>query len=323
MRPKISTSAALLLLLAGPCAAQSGVDAYPTRPIRLIVPYAPGGGSDFVARIVALKMPELIGQNLVIDNRGGAAGLIGTEIAARTAPDGYTLLLADSALTINTTYYKNAKYDPQRDFAPITNVAETPYLVAVSVNAPWRTAQELVTAAKAQPGHYSFGSGGNGAGSHLTGELFQLRAGAKLTHVPYKGVGPALADMIAGQIPIVFTSAPPAMSLLKAGRMRTLGVATAKRSVFLPDVPTLSEQGIPVVVTNWYGIASVGATPVPVLDKLHAALMRIVAMPDVKERFSQGALEPAPMSREQFRRMIADDVKVWAEVVRSANLVGE
>lgn len=314
--------ASMAAVTAAPCAAQSP-DGYPNRPIRVIVPYSPGGGSDFVARIVASKMPEVLGQNLVIDNRGGAAGLIGTELAARAAADGYTLLLADSALTINVTYYKNARYDAQRDFAPLTSVAETPYMVAVSPNAPWRTAQELVAAAKAQPAKFAFGSGGNGAGSHLTGELFQLRAGVKLTHVPYKGVGPALADMIAGQVPIVMTSAPPAMGLLKANRMRTLGVATAKRSAFLPDVPTLSEQGVPVVITNWYGFAAVGGTPAPVLEKLHAALLKIIAMPDVREKLAGGALEPLPVSSEQFRRMIAEDVKVWAEVVRSANLQGQ
>lgn len=323
MRTIFHTLAALLLLIATPCMAQSSADAYPNRPIRLIVPYSPGGGSDFIARLVAAKLPELLGQNIVVDNRGGAAGLIGTELAARAPADGYTLLLVDSALTINVTYYKNAQYDPIRDFAPVTNVAETSYLVAVPANAPWQSAKELVAAAKAQPGRLTFGSGGSGAGSHLTGELFQLRSGAKFTHVPYKGVGPALADMIAGQISMSFTTPPSVMGLIKAGRVKSLGVATPKRSVFLPDVPTLSEQGIPVVVANWYGIASVGGTPALVLDRLHTALMRMIAMPDVKERLSQGGLEPAPMSQQDFRRMIAEDVKVWAEVIRTANLRGE
>jgi tripartite-type tricarboxylate transporter receptor subunit TctC len=323
MRLNTPCVAAILALTAGHCLAQSGAGNYPNRPIRLIAPYAPGGGTDFVARIVAAKLPELIGQNIVVDNRPGAAGLLGTELAARAAPDGYTLLLVDSALTINVTYYRNAKYDPLRDFAPITDVADTPYLVAVPAGSPWRNARDLVAAAKAQPGRLTFGSGGNGAGSHLTGELFQLRSGAKFTHVPYKGVGPAMSDTIAGQIHMTFTSAPPAMGLIAAGRVKALGVAMPKRSPFFPDVPTFTEQDIPVVVTNWYGVASVGGTPAPVLNLLHAALIRMIAMPDVNERLRSGGLEPAPMSQEQFRAMIAEDVKTWAEVVRTAKLRGE
>lgn len=320
MRLTTRCVAAILALTTGPCLAQSGAGNYPNRPIRLIAPYAPGGGTDFVARIVAAKLPELIGQNIVVDNRPGAAGLVGTELAARAAPDGYTLLLVDSALTINVTYYRNAKYEPLRDFAPITDVADTPYLVAVPAGSPWRNARDLVAAAKAQPGRLTFGSGGNGAGSHLTGELFQLRSGAKFTHVPYKGVGPAMSDTIAGQISMTFTSAPPAMGLIAAGRVKALGVAMPKRSPFFPDVPTFTEQDIPVVVTNWYGIAAVGGTPEPVRNLLHAALIRMIAMPDVNERLRSGGLEPAPMSQAQFRAMIAADVKTWAEVVRTANL---
>jgi len=320
MRQRSTATVFLFAIGATTCAAQSTPDTYPNRPIRLIAPYAPGGGTDFVARIVAAKLPELIGQNIVVDNRPGAAGLIGTEIVARAPADGYTLLLADSALTINVTYYKNAKYDALKDFAPVTNVAETPYMVVVSASAPWQNAADLVAAAKSQPGRIAFGSGGNGAGSHLTGELFQLRSGAKLTHVPYKGVGPALADTLAGQIGITFSSAAPAMGLIRSGRLKTLGAAIPKRSALLPEVPTLAEQGVPVIVANWYGIAAVGGTPKPVIDRLHAGLLKVLANPEVKERFAQGALEPAPTSQEQFRKMIAEDVKVWAEVVKAAGL---
>lgn len=294
---------------------------YPTKPIRLIVPYPPGGGTDFVARIVALKLPDAIGQNVIVDNRAGAAGLIGTNLAARAPADGYTLLLVDSSLPINVSFYKNAKYDALKDFDPVTDVADTPYLLVVQQGSPYQSVRDVVNAAKAQPGRINFGSGGNGSGGHLTGELFQLRSGVKLTHVPYKGLGLALSDVMGGQIQMTFTSAPSAMALIKSTRIKALAVTTEKRIASLPDVPTFGEQGVKdVLVTNWYGIASIGGTPRPVLDKLHAALLRVIAMPDVKERLVSGALEPAPMSQEAFRKLIAEELKRWAAVVRDAGI---
>jgi tripartite-type tricarboxylate transporter receptor subunit TctC len=326
MTERIHGCTALAGLLAGAAlyAACAMAQPYPTKPIRLIVPYPPGGGTDFVARIVALKLPEVIGENVVVDNRAGAAGLIGTELAARAPADGYTLLLVDSSLTINVSYYKNAKYDALKDFAPITDVADTPYLLAAQPGPPYQSVRDVINAAKAQPGKINFGSGGNGSGSHLTGEFFQLRAGVKLTHIPYKGVGLALSDVIAGQIQTTFTSAPPAMGLIRSGRIKALAVATEKRIAALPDVPTFGEQGVKdVVVVNWFGIASIGGTPKPVLDKLHAALLRVIAMPDVKERLASGALEPAPMSQEAFRKLIAEELTRWAAVVKNAGIKPE
>ncbi|MDB5808832.1 MAG: extra-cytoplasmic solute receptor [Betaproteobacteria bacterium] len=301
------------------CAATA--QSYPLKPIRLIVPYPPGGGTDFVARLVALKLPDELGQNVVVDNRPGAAGLIGTELAARAPADGYTLLLVDSSLPINVTYYKNAKYDAIKDFDPISDVADTPYMLVVAPNGPYQTVRDLISAAKAQPGRINYGSGGNGSGGHLTGELFQIRAGVKLTHVPYKGLGFALTDVIAGQIQTTFTSAPPAMALIKSGRIKSIAVATEKRIASLPDVPTFGEQGVRnLVVVNWYGIASIGGTPKPVLDKLHAALLKVIALPEVKERFAQGALEPAPMSQAAFRKLIADELARWSSVIKTAGI---
>ncbi len=321
---KYCYSAAVAMLAGATLCASALAQTYPTKPIRLIVPYPPGGGTDFVARIVALKLPEVIGENVVVDNRAGAAGLIGTELAARAPADGYTLLLADSSLTINVSYYKNAKYDALKDFAPITDVADTPYLLAAQPGSPYQSVRDVINAAKAQPGKINFGSGGNGSGSHLTGEFFQLRAGVKLTHIPYKGVGLALSDVIAGQIQTTFTSAPPAMGLIRSGRIKALAVATGKRIAALPDVPTFGEQGVKdVVVVNWFGIASIGGTPKPVLDKLHAALLRVIAMPDVKERLASGALEPAPMAQDAFRKLIAEELTRWAAVVKNAGIKPE
>ena len=322
--PKKLIDAAAIAVVAGAAcliAVTACAQTFPSKPIRLIVPYPPGGGTDFVARVVALKLPEVIGQNVVVDNRAGAAGLVGTELAARAPADGYTLLLVDSSLPINVSYYKNAKYDAIKDFAPITDVADTPYLLVVGQGSPYQSVRDLISAAKAHPGKINFGSGGNGSGSHLTGELFQLRAGVKLTHIPYKGLGLALSDVIAGQIQATFTSAPAAMGLIKSGRIKPLAVASAKRIAPLPEVATFAEQGVKdVVVTNWYGIASVGGTPKPVLDTLHAALLRVIAMPDVKERLTSGGLEPAPMSQEAFRELIAEEVTRWAAVVRDAHI---
>ena len=325
-RKKLIDAAAIAVVAGAACliAVTACAQTFPSKPIRLIVPYPPGGGTDFVARVVALKLPEVIGQNVVVDNRAGAAGLVGTELAARAPADGYTLLLVDSSLPINVSYYKNAKYDAIKDFAPITDVADTPYLLVVGQGSPYQSVRDLISAAKAQPGKINFGSGGNGSGSHLTGEFFQLRAGVKLTHIPYKGLGLALSDVIAGQIQTTFTSAPAAMGLIKSGRIKPLAVASAKRIAPLPEVATFAEQGVKdVVVTNWYGIASVGGTPKLVLDTLHAALLRVIAMPDVKERLTSGGLEPAPMSQEAFRKLIAEEVTRWAAVVRDAHIKPE
>jgi len=323
MKRIVGRSGMAFLLAGAFFGAAAFAQTYPVKPIRLIVPYPPGGGTDFVARVVALKLPEEIGANVVVDNRAGAAGLVGTELAARAPADGYTLLLVDSSLPINVSYYQNAKYDAVKDFDPITDVADTPYLLVVQPGA-YQSVRDVINAAKAQPGKINFGSGGNGSGSHLTGEFFQMRAGVKLTHVPYKGVGLALTDVIGGQIQTTFTSAPPAMALIKSGRIKALAVATEKRISSLPEVPTFGEQGVKdVVVVNWYGIASIGGTPRPVLDKLHAALLRVIAMPDVKERFASGALEPAPMSQAAFRKLIAEELTRWAAVIKTAGIKPE
>ena len=312
-----AAAAGTLFLVAG-VAAQD----YPTKPIRLIVPFGPGGGSDFVGRVVGLKLTEQLGQSVVVDNRPGAASLVGTEIAARAASDGYTLLLADSGFTINIAYYKNAKYDALKDFDPITVVAETPYLLVVNPGLPYvGSLKEFIAAAKAQQGKINIGSAGNGSGTHLSGELFKLRAGINLTHVPYKSAGASVADVVGGQIQSSMTSAPPALPLAKAGRLKILASAAAKRTALLPDVPTFEESGVPgVQVTNWYSVMSVGGTPKPILKRLHDELTRAIATPDMRERLAGGALEPAPNTPEQFRKMIANELQRWARVMKEAGL---
>ena len=295
---------------------------YPSKPIRLIVPYGAGGGSDFVGRLVGQKLTEQMGQSVVVDNRPGAASLLGTELAARAAPDGYTLLLADSGFTINPAYYKNTKYDPLKDFDAITVVAETPYVLVVNPALPYAgSLAEFIAAAKAQPGKLNIGSAGNGSGTHLSGELFKLRAGLDLAHVPYKSAGAAVADVVSGQIQSSMSSPPAAMTLIRAGRLKVLASAAASRTALLPDVPTFAELGVQGVhVTNWYSVMSVGGTPRPVLKRLHEELTRAIASPDMRERLAAGALEPAPNTPEEFRKMIAAELQRWGQVMKEAGI---
>jgi len=298
---------------------------YPSKPIRLIVPFGAGGGSDYVGRLVGLKLTEQMGQTVVVDNRPGAASLVGTEIAVRAAPDGYTLLLADAGFTINIAYYKKAQYDALRDFDPITVVGEAPYLLVVSPGLPYAgSLKDYIAAARAQPGTINLGSAGNGSGTHFSGELFKLRAGVTITHVPYKSAGASVADVVGGQIQSTMTSPPPALALAKAGRLRILAQATAKRTALLSDIPTFEEAGVTGVhVTNWYSVMSVGGTPTPVLKRLHEELMRAIAAPDTLQRLAAGALEPAPTTPAAFRTKIEGELRRWAAVVKDAGIKQE
>jgi tripartite-type tricarboxylate transporter receptor subunit TctC len=298
---------------------------YPNRPIRLIVPFGPGGGSDYVGRLVGQKLTAQMGQQVVVDNRPGAASLVGTEIAARAAPDGYTLCLCDVGFTINPAYYRKTAYDPIKDFDPIMVVAETPYIIVVNPGLTYASGiKDFVAAARAQPGKINLGSAGSGSGSHFAGELFKQRAGLNLTHVPYKSAGLSSADVASGQIQASMSTAPAAMPMVKAGRLKILASCGAKRSALLPDVPTFAEAGINgVVMTNWYSVMSVGGTPKAVIKRLHEELSRAVASPDMRERLASAALEPAPNTPEQFRKLVADELQRWRNVMRDAGIKPE
>ena len=315
-------TAALLSAFAAASALSAPAQEYPNRPIRLIVPFAPGGGSDFVGRLIGQKLTEQMKQQVVVDNRPGAASLVGTQIAARGAPDGYTLLLADAGFTINIAFFKDPKYDAFKDFDPISVIAGTPYILVVNPGLPYaKSLKDFIAAAKAQPGKIAIGSAGSGSGTHMTGELLRLRAGINLTHVPYKSVGPAMADVVAGQIQSTFSTPPTSLPLAKAGRLRILAAAGPKRSPLLPDVPTFAENGISDVnVSNWYSVMSVGGTPKAVIKRLHEEIHRAIAAPDMRERLATAALEPAPNSPEEFRAMLAREIKRWAGVVKDAGI---
>ncbi len=311
-------SCVCLVALAAPAAAQD----YPNRPVRLIVPFAAGGGSDFVGRLIGQRLGEQMGQTVVVDNRPGAASLVGTQIVARAMPDGYTLILADSGFTINMAFFKDPKYDALKDFDPVSVIAETPYILVVNPSLPYvGSLKDFVAAAKAQPAKLAIGSAGSGSGTHMTGELFRLRAGINMTHVPYKSVGPAIADVVGGQIQSTIATAPVTLPLVKAGRLKMLAAASATRSKLLPDVPTLAEGGVTdVIVSNWYSIMSVGGTPKNVIKRLNDEIHRAIAAPDFRERLAASALDPAPNTPEQFRKMVEGELVRWKGVVKSAGI---
>ena len=307
------------------CAPTFAADGYPVKPIRLVVPYSPGGGSDVVARIVGLKMAESLGQTIVIDNRPGAAGMLGADLVANALADGYTLLLADAAFTINSSYYtKQARYDALKSFTAVALIADTPYLLMAHPGVAASNLKEFIALAKAQPGKINVGSSGTGSGSPLVGELFKLKAGVNMNHIPYKGAGPSTADVMAGQIQATFAGAAGVVALVKSGRLKALVAASAKRTPLLPDVQTFIEQGFPdLVVTNWYGIAAPAGTPQAVVKRLYGEITRAVAQPDARERLTNAALDPVTPSPEQFRNLIEVEMKRWAQVIKDANLKTE
>jgi tripartite-type tricarboxylate transporter receptor subunit TctC len=330
MNTRASAAMAVLLLSIVTATAVSAQpasrgDTYPSKPIRLIVPFGPGGGSDYVGRLVGQKLSEQTGQTVVVDNRPGAASLVGTEIVARSAPDGYTLCLCDVGFTINPAYYRKTSYDALRDFDPVTVIAETPYILIVNPGLPYAgSLKQFVAAAKAQPGKINIGSSGSGSGTHFSGELFKLATGIDLTHVPYKSAGLSTTDVASGQIQSSMSTPPASLGLVKAGRVKILASAGAKRSALLPDVPTFAESGVSgVLVTNWYSIMSVAGTPKPVLRRLHEELTKAIASPDMRERLASGALEPAPNTPEEFRKLIAAEVQRWQRVMKEAKIQPE
>ncbi len=310
---------AALALAAGLAHAQD----YPTKPIRMIVPYPPGGGTDVVARIVNEKLSAELGQPIVIDNKGGAGGSVGTELASKAPPDGYTILLTLSSHTINPKLYPKLGYDVERDFIPISLAASIPQIIVANPAVPATTVAELVALMKANPGKFNYASVGIGSPAHIAGELLKLKTGAQMTHIPYKGGGPAMTDVIAGQVQLAIVSMPAALQFVKAGRVKAIAVASAKRSASAPDVPTIAEGGLDVVVESWYGVLVPAKTPAPIVAKLNAAMVKVLAMPDVKEKlFAQGA-EAVSNTPAEFEAIIKDELGRWEYVIREAKITPE
>jgi tripartite-type tricarboxylate transporter receptor subunit TctC len=291
---------------------------YPTRPVTLIVPYSAGGGNDVMARIVAERMSRTLGQQIVIENKGGAGGSIATRQVAKAAPDGYTLGLGGTGtLAINPTLYHNVGYDPRKDFVPVGLIATSALVVLVNPQVDAKTIPELIALAKRDPGKLNYASAGVGSGIHLGAELFAYMAGIKLTHVPYKGSAPALTDLIGGHVSIYFSSLPPAISLVKDGKVRALAVTGPKRAASFPDLPTVAEAALPgYEAVLHYGIVAPAGTPRAVVDKLNAALRAALAEPDVRDRIVSDGAEPLPGSPEDYAADIDREETKWSEIVR-------
>jgi tripartite-type tricarboxylate transporter receptor subunit TctC len=295
-------------------------DAYPVRPIRFILPFPPGGGTDILGRLLAERLAANLGQPVVTENRGGAGGNVGAEAAARAAPDGYTLVLVAPSLAISPTLYSKLNYDPVRDFAPITLVATVPNVMITQPSMP-HSLQDFVSLAKAKPGALNFGSGGAGTSNHLAGELFNLVAGTNLVHIPYKGVNLAMQDVLAGNVHLVFIGIPAAAPHVKAGKLRALAVVAPQRSAALPDVPTVAEAGLrEFEVTTWYGVLAPAGTPRPIIARLNAELVKIVHSPDVKERLAATGTEPLTSTPEEFAAYIQREIAKWGDVIRKAGV---
>jgi len=312
-------SAALVRRAIAACAlalSSTVVDAaYPERPIRLVVPYVPGGNIDLNARAVAPGLGEFLGQPVVVDNRGGAGGRIGTEFVARAAPDGYTLLLGSgSPLTMTPIFYK-ASYDALRDFATTSMISVVPLVLTVHPSVPARSVRELVALSKSRPGRLSMGSAGTGGAGHLTGEFFQLHTGAKFIHVPYKGSGPALVDLIGGQLDLMFDQLTTSSPLIESGRLRALAVSSLKRSTLMPAIPTMNESGAQgFEVVTYTGILLPAATPKDVVSRVHAALVRTLELPAMKETFAKLGAELMPSTAETFTNRLRNDLVNWRKV---------
>jgi tripartite-type tricarboxylate transporter receptor subunit TctC len=297
-------------------------EVYPSKPIRMIVAYPPGGGTDIVGRVVAQKLGEALGQAVVVENRGGASGNIGTEIAARAAPDGYTILMGNVAPNaINVSLFKNLPYDPVADFAPITLVASTPNILVVHPNTPARAVKEVIALAKANPGTLNFASAGVGSSSHLAGELFRILAGADIVHVPYKGAGPAMVDVLSGQVQLYFATMPAAMPHVKSGKLAAVAVTSAKRSPALPDAPTIAESGVPgYEASTWYGLLAPARTPAAAVARLHQATVKILADPALRGKLADQGFEPVGDSPEEFGAYIKSEIAKWGKVIRDAGI---
>ncbi|RCW71667.1 Bug family tripartite tricarboxylate transporter substrate binding protein [Pseudorhodoferax soli] len=309
-------SAALLAI-----APMAQAETFPDKPVMLVVPFPPGGPTDAMARTLAAEMKDKLGQPVIVENRAGAGGNIGAEYVARAAADGQTLLFGTSGpLAINVSLYRKSGYDPVKSFAPVIQVGHLPNILVVNPNVPAQNVKELIAYAKANPAKLSYASSGNGASSHLAGVLFNEKAGTDIQHIPYKGTGPALNDLLGGQVSMSFTDVLTALPYVKAGKLRALGIATAQRSQALPDLPTIAEQGVPGYdVSVFFGIVAPAGTPAERVAKLNKAFVEVLASPKVKELFATQGLESAPdHAPAQLAKFIAAQKTAWAAVVKQS-----
>ncbi|MGZ5095077.1 MAG: Bug family tripartite tricarboxylate transporter substrate binding protein [Burkholderiales bacterium] len=312
---------ALLLVLAF-TTSEAIAQAYPAKIVRLVIPFPPSGGSDVIARILVPKFAEALGQQVLVDNRSGANGNVGTEIVARSAPDGYTLLFNGSGtLAINPSLYEKLPYDAVRDFAPISLVVLQPHVLVVHPSVPARSVKELIALAHAQPGKLNFASSGSGSLAHLAGEMFKMMGRVDMVHVPYKGAAPSLVDLVAGHVHLVFSSSPSVMPQVRTHRLRALAVTTAKRVAAMPELPTIVESGLPaLIITGWYGLLAPAGTPGNITVRLNSDIVSTLRQSDVRQKLIDLGLEIETLTPQGFGDFVKAEIAKYAKVVRSANI---
>ncbi|MEO9102147.1 MAG: tripartite tricarboxylate transporter substrate binding protein [Burkholderiaceae bacterium] len=322
IRPRMLRRTIVLTALVAaisPAIAQS--NAYPDKPIRVVVPYPPGGGTDVIARIMQVSMQQALGQSLLIDNRGGAGGSVGTDIVAKSSPDGYSVLFTLSSHTINPAIFPKLPFDTAKDFAPVGMVASLPQILVALPSFPASTVSELTKLAKEKPGELQFASVGNGSPSHLAGELFNLRTGTKITHVPYRGGGPAMNDVLGGQVSMLWVSIPAAAQFVKAGKVKAIAVSTVKRSAAFPDVPTVQESGVQdFEVDSWYAMFVPAKTPKPMIDKLNQALNTVLKEPEIRAKLLAQGAEAVGGSPAELGKVVTAELSKWSRLAKEAGI---
>jgi tripartite-type tricarboxylate transporter receptor subunit TctC len=311
----------LFATLSQPSTAQTSAAPYPNKPIRMIAPSGAGGPVDVICRAVSQALSEALGQQIVVENRVGAAGLIGTETVAKSPADGYTLLFGFSGpLAIVPNLNPNTPYDPQKDLTPVSQVAAAPYVLLVHPSVPAKSVKQLVALAKSRPGKMNFSSGGNGVGIHMAGELFNIAAGVRIVHVPYKGAAPAMTALIAGEVDMMFNGLPPTLPHIQSGKVRALAVGGAKRTPLLPGVPTILESGFDFNTTGWYGVVAPKGTPQSVIDTLHKALVRALDAGPLKAQLTRLAVESVGSTPAEFASLIREENAKWSKVIKAAGI---
>lgn len=319
--PSIDSTLLATSALALAAAAQAAGNDYPQRPVRLIVGQAPGGGLDIIARALAQKLTESLGQSVVVDNRAGAAGTLGSAIAAKAPADGYTALIVSVTYSINPSLYRNLPFDPARDLRPVTLFASAPFMLLTNPALPVRSVRELIAYAKERPGQLNYGSGGVGNSGHLAAELFAGMAGIELAHIPYKGTGLAMTDLLGGQLQMMFNSMIQGMPYARNRKLVALAVTTAQRAAAMPELPTVTEAGLPGYdFSSWYGLMVPAATPRAIVDRLHAEVLRALAQADFRQRLAKDGSEPIGSTPEQFAAHLAAETAKWEKVARASGM---
>jgi tripartite-type tricarboxylate transporter receptor subunit TctC len=317
---KISLGLTLIAAAVAGTLSPASAQQYPTKPVRIVAPFAPGGGTDFIARLMAQRLTEAMGQQVIVENRPGAGGLLGTEVGVKAAPDGYTLTMIAASYPVNPALYK-MNFDPVSDIQPIIQIARGPFLIVVHPSMPVKNIKDLIAVAKSKPGAINYATSGQGSIVHMSTELFQSMAGIKMNHIPYKGTGPALTDTMAGHTTLLFGSIAATMPIVKSGRLRPIAVTTVRRIPALPDIPAVDESGVKGYdVTNWHGFIGPRALPRPIVDRINGEVTKIIKVKDMEEKLQADGVAPAGGTPEQFGQIIAREIAQWKKVAAQANI---